>query len=106
MGLPDQHGRANIFEHYIRGLKLDPQLAPDGLAIELASATQGMTGADIAYLCQRAAMCCVKDAARAIVQDQTDIAIMRHHFDAALGLLTAAHVTDATPEPRHLLLAG
>jgi hypothetical protein len=24
----------------------------------------------------------------------------------ALGLLTAAHVTDATPEPRRLLLAG
>jgi hypothetical protein len=26
--------------------------------------------------------------------------------DTALGLLSAAHVTDATPEPRRLLLAG
>ncbi|MGD0838118.1 MAG: hypothetical protein ABSB49_15880 [Polyangia bacterium] len=30
---------------------------------------------------------------------------LRHHFDAALGLLTAAHATVATPEPQ-LLLAG
>jgi hypothetical protein len=33
----------------------------------------------------------------------TDIAITRHHFDAALGLLTAAN---AAPEPLRLLLAG
>jgi ATP-dependent Zn protease len=24
MGLPDERGRADIFEHYLRGLKLDP----------------------------------------------------------------------------------
>jgi hypothetical protein len=39
-------------------------------------------------------MCCVKDAARATDQDQTDIAIARHHFDAALSLLATAHATD------------
>jgi AAA+ superfamily predicted ATPase len=99
MGLPDEHGRADIFEHYLRPLKLDRELSPDRLAAELASATNGMTGADIAYLCQRAAMCCVKDAARATVQDQTDIAIARHHFDAALGLLTAARSTMAAHAP-------
>jgi transitional endoplasmic reticulum ATPase len=62
MGLPDERGRADIFEHYLRELKLDPRLAPDRLAADLASAAQGLTGADIAYLCQRAAMFCVKDA--------------------------------------------
>jgi hypothetical protein len=25
MGLPDDRGRADIFEHYLRGLKLDPR---------------------------------------------------------------------------------
>src|ERR1017187_6438869 len=45
MGLPDERGRADIFNHYLRGLKLDPQLAPDRLAAELASLAQGMTGA-------------------------------------------------------------
>ena len=104
MGLPDERGRADIFKHYIRGLKLDQDLSPDRLAAQLANAAQGMTGADIAYLCQRAAMCCVKDAVGA--SDLVDIAITRHHFDTALGLLATAPVTDATPEPRHLLLAG
>jgi SpoVK/Ycf46/Vps4 family AAA+-type ATPase len=61
-----------------------------------------MTGADIAYLCQRAAMFCVKDAVGAGEVNE-GIAIARHHFDAALGLLTAAN---AAPEPRRLLLAG
>jgi len=63
MGLPDDRGRADIFEHYLRGLKLDPRLTPHRLAAELASAAQGMTGADIAYVCQRAALFCVKEAA-------------------------------------------
>jgi transitional endoplasmic reticulum ATPase len=54
MGLPDETGRKDIFEHYLRGLKLDPQMTPDRLAAELASAAHGFTGADIAYLCQRA----------------------------------------------------
>jgi SpoVK/Ycf46/Vps4 family AAA+-type ATPase len=105
MGLPDEPGRADIFEHYLRALKLDPRLTPDRLAAELASAAHGFTGADIAYLCQRAAMCCVKDAV-GDAQYPTDIAIARRHFDAALGLLTTAHTSDVTPEPRHLLLAG
>jgi SpoVK/Ycf46/Vps4 family AAA+-type ATPase len=104
MGLPDERGRADIFEHYLRELKLDPSLTPDRLAAELASAAQGLTGADIAYLCQRAAMFCVKDAVGASELD--DIAIARHHFDAALRLLTTAHTTDATPQSPRLLLAG
>ena len=63
----------------------------------MAAAAQGLTGADIAYLCQRAAIFCVKQAARGS-NDASDIAIGRHHFDAALCLLTTAHATDATSE--------
>jgi SpoVK/Ycf46/Vps4 family AAA+-type ATPase len=71
----------------------------------LASATNGLTGADIAYLCQRAAMCCVKDAVSAGEANE-GIAITRHHFDAALSFLTTTHATDARPESPRLLLAG
>jgi hypothetical protein len=49
-------------------------------------------------------MCCVKEAAR--TTDQTDIAITRCHFDAALALLTPAHIDDAKQEPTRLLLVG
>jgi hypothetical protein len=44
---------APICEHYLRGLKLEPRLTPDRLAAELASAAQGLTGANIAFVCQR-----------------------------------------------------
>jgi transitional endoplasmic reticulum ATPase len=34
MGLPDEAGRKDIFEHYLRGLKLEPPLMPNRLAAE------------------------------------------------------------------------
>ena len=105
MGLPDERGRADIFGHYLRGLKLHSGLTPDRLAAEMAGAATGLTGADIAYVCQRAAMSCVKEAVRGS-SELNDIAIARHHFDAALCLLTAAHSTDATPQSPRLVLAG
>jgi hypothetical protein len=73
---------------------------PYRLAADLDSATQGLTGADIAYLCQRAVTFCTKDAVGA--SEATDVAIARRHFDAALSLLTAGHASNVTP----LLLAG
>jgi SpoVK/Ycf46/Vps4 family AAA+-type ATPase len=105
MGLPDERGRADIFGHYLRRLKLDPRLTPDRLAAEMAGAARGMTGADIAYVCQRAAMSCVKEAVRGS-SELNAIAIARHHFDAALNLLTTAHTTDAALDSPRLLLAG
>ena len=59
-----------------------------------------------AYLCQRAARACVKEAVSAGEAADGGTAIARRHFDAALLLLTAAHATEVAPEPRHLLLAG
>lgn len=61
-GLPNERGRADLFGHYLRGLKLDLQLTPDRLAAELANAAQGLTGAYVACPCQRAAMFCVGTA--------------------------------------------
>jgi SpoVK/Ycf46/Vps4 family AAA+-type ATPase len=105
MGLPDERGRAKIFEHYLRGLKLESRLTADRLATELASVAEGLTGADIAYVCQRAAMFCVKESVRSSTNTQ-DIAIARNDFDAALGHLTTEHATDAHPESLRLQLAG
>jgi hypothetical protein len=52
------------------------------LAAEMDGAATGLRGADIAYVC-RAAMFCVKEAARSS-NELSDIAIARHHFDAAV----------------------
>jgi SpoVK/Ycf46/Vps4 family AAA+-type ATPase len=82
MRLPDECGRTEIFEHYLRGLKLDPRLLPDRLAAEMAGTGQRLTGADIAFVCHLTAMFCVKDAVRGS-NEAPDIAITRRHFGAA-----------------------
>jgi len=70
----------------------------------LASRTDRLTGADIAYLCRQAAMLCVKEAT-SVSRAAGDIAIARHHFDAAFDALTVARSSDATQERPRLLLA-
>ena len=67
----------------MQGLKLADGIDRDRLAAELAAATPGFTGADIAYTCQRAALLCVKEAS--IAPDQpADLAITADHFHAAI----------------------
>ncbi|XP_051975745.1 AFG3-like protein 1 [Xyrauchen texanus] len=56
LGPPDIKGRASIFKVHLRPLKLDPALDRDGIARKMAAATPGFTGADIANLCNEAAL--------------------------------------------------
>ncbi|XP_051546321.1 AFG3-like protein 1 [Myxocyprinus asiaticus] len=56
IGPPDIKGRASIFKVHLRPLKLDPGLDRDGIARKMAAATPGFTGADIANLCNEAAL--------------------------------------------------
>jgi hypothetical protein len=60
---------------------------------------------DIAYVCQQVAMFCVKEAARGASELQ-DVAIARHHFDAALCLVTPAPPAAPALDSPRLLLAG
>jgi AAA+ superfamily predicted ATPase len=83
MGPPDETGRAAIFRHYLEPLVLNPALDRDRLVRELASLTPGLTGADIAHLCQSAARHCVKDASR-IDPPPVALAIRETHFRMAL----------------------
>jgi SpoVK/Ycf46/Vps4 family AAA+-type ATPase len=84
MGPPDEEGRRAIFRHHMHGLKLAEGIDRDHLAAELAAATTGFTGADIAYTCQRAALLCVKEASAAPEQPAT-LAITAGHFRAAIA---------------------
>ena len=105
MGLPDQRARAAIFEHYLRALKLAPRLEPDRLAAELAAATPDLTGADIAFVCQRAALLCVREAVAGSSAPQ-DLAIARGHLLAAAAQLASSRSASPTPLSRPLLFAG
>lgn len=56
IGPPDIKGRASIFKVHLRPIKLDPNMDRDGLARKMAAATPGFTGADIANVCNEAAL--------------------------------------------------
>ena len=84
MGPSDQKGRKAIFLHHMKGLKLADGIDRDHLAAELAVASSGFTGADIAYTCQRAALLCVKEASKA-PEPPNDIAITADHFRTAVA---------------------
>ncbi|XP_023119143.2 AFG3-like protein 1 [Amphiprion ocellaris] len=56
IGPPDIKGRASIFKVHLRPIKLDPSLDKDSLARKMAAATPGFTGADIANVCNEAAL--------------------------------------------------
>ncbi|KAG1934097.1 AFG3-like protein 1 [Pimephales promelas] len=56
LGPPDIKGRASIFRVHLRPLKLDPGVDRDAIARKMAAATPGFTGADIANVCNEAAL--------------------------------------------------
>ncbi|XP_008304268.1 AFG3-like protein 1 [Stegastes partitus] len=56
MGAPDLKGRASIFKVHLRPLKLDSSIDAQALARKLAALTPGFTGADIASVCNEAAL--------------------------------------------------
>ncbi|XP_077424357.1 mitochondrial inner membrane m-AAA protease component AFG3L1 isoform X2 [Vanacampus margaritifer] len=56
IGPPDIKGRASIYRVHLRPIKLDPNVDKDMLARKMAAATPGFTGADIANVCNEAAL--------------------------------------------------
>jgi transitional endoplasmic reticulum ATPase len=105
MGLPDALGRRALFEHFMQGPKLADGIDRDELAASLAASAEGLTGADIAFVCRRAAMLCVKEAVRR-PQETESIALTAAHFRAALVHVSASS-SNATPSDfRHLRTAG
>nr|XP_056718386.1 AFG3-like protein 1 [Euleptes europaea] len=56
IGPPDIKGRASIFKVHLRPLRLDVDISKDALARKMAAWTPGFTGADIANVCNEAAL--------------------------------------------------
>ncbi|XP_037835742.1 AFG3-like protein 1 [Kryptolebias marmoratus] len=75
LGLPDIKDRASIFKVHLRPLKLDPSLNLEVLSRKLAALTPGFTGAEIANVCNEAAL----RAARHL-----DQCINAEHFEQAV----------------------
>lgn len=56
IAIPDKTGRSEIFEIHMRGMPIEDDVVID----EIAAATHGYVGADIAALCREAAMCALR----------------------------------------------
>ncbi|XP_042353617.1 AFG3-like protein 2 isoform X2 [Plectropomus leopardus] len=77
IGPPDIKGRASIFKVHLRPLKLDGELDKDALAKKMAALTPGFSGADIANVCNEAALIAARHLSDAINQKHFEQAIER-----------------------------
>ncbi|CAL8277707.1 unnamed protein product [Lota lota] len=77
IGHPDIKGRASIFKVHLRPLKLDLNMDKDALARKMAALTPGFSGADIANVCNEAALIAARHLADAIDQTHFEQAIER-----------------------------
>lgn len=76
-GPPDIKGRASIFKVHLRPLRLEAELDKEALARKMAALTPGFSGADIANVCNEAALIAARHLADAIGQKHFEQAIER-----------------------------
>uniref|UniRef100_A0A3Q1IZD6 AAA+ ATPase domain-containing protein n=1 Tax=Anabas testudineus TaxID=64144 RepID=A0A3Q1IZD6_ANATE len=77
IGPPDIKGRASIFKVHLRPLKLEVGMDKDALAKKMAALTPGFSGADIANVCNEAALIAARHLSDAINQKHFEQAIER-----------------------------
>ncbi|XP_063802003.1 AFG3-like protein 1 [Pseudophryne corroboree] len=77
IGPPDIKGRASIFKVHLRPLKLPESLSKDALSRKLAALTPGFTGADIANVCNEAALIAARHLNEFVVEKHFEQAIER-----------------------------
>ncbi|XP_077579840.1 mitochondrial inner membrane m-AAA protease component AFG3L2 isoform X1 [Stigmatopora nigra] len=77
IGPPDIKGRVSIFKVHLRPLKLDPNANKEGLARKMAALTPGFSGADIANVCNEAALIAARHLCDAIEEKHFEQAIER-----------------------------
>ncbi|XP_032420987.1 mitochondrial inner membrane m-AAA protease component AFG3L2 isoform X1 [Xiphophorus hellerii] len=77
IGPPDIKGRASIFKVHLRPLKLSTDLDKDALAKKMAALTPGFSGADIANVCNEAALIAARHLSDTINQKHFEQAIER-----------------------------
>ncbi|KAM8876528.1 mitochondrial inner membrane m-AAA protease component AFG3L1-like isoform 3-T3 [Synchiropus picturatus] len=74
---PDIKGRASIFKVHLKPLKLDSSINIDALARKMASLTPGFTGADIANVCNEAALIAARHLNRHVKEVHFEQAVDR-----------------------------
>lgn len=97
---PDKKGRQDLFQHYLSTIKLSYDTMEKNkvtnLASNLADTTAGFSGADIANICNEAAMLAVRDKLTKVEP---------HHFDDAIDRVVAgsSNLKKYSPEEKHVI---
>ncbi|KAJ8011124.1 hypothetical protein DPEC_G00054930 [Dallia pectoralis] len=77
IGHPDIKGRSSIFKVHLRPLKMDAEMDKEALARKMAALTPGFSGADIANVCNEAALIAARHLADSINHKHFELAIER-----------------------------
>jgi transitional endoplasmic reticulum ATPase len=84
---PDLKARAEIFKVHTAGKPLGKSITLEGLAKE----TEGLVGADIASICQKASLLAIREFLESKEEDLEKLAIEKKYFTAAMNDETTHH---------------
>ena len=84
---PDLQAREEIFKVHTRGKPLGKNISLESLASE----TEGLVGADIASICQKASLLAIREFLESEEQDLEQLAIDKKYFVAAMKDATTNH---------------
>ncbi|MFN0070620.1 MAG: AAA family ATPase [Chloroflexota bacterium] len=91
VGLPDENDRAEILRIHLRDAALEGDLTIGGLIRYLLPVTDGLSGADLAFMCQTAKLDAMQE-----VEFQSAPRLAPRHFDAVLPELAREERSDGT----------
>jgi transitional endoplasmic reticulum ATPase len=98
--LPDEADRRQIFLVHLRGKPLAPDVDGDRLAMELAARTTGLSGADIALACNKAAFAAVRRAIDRMARGK-ERPIRMEAADLERALADVTHATGGESHTSH-----
>jgi transitional endoplasmic reticulum ATPase len=87
---PDLKGREEIFKVHTKGKPLEKNITPASLARE----TDGLVGADIASICQKASLLAIREFLESKEEDLERLIIEKKHFMEAMKGATTHHILD------------
>jgi transitional endoplasmic reticulum ATPase len=87
---PDLKGREEIFKVHTKGKPLEKNITPASLARE----TDGLVGADIASICQKASLLAIREFLESKEEDLERLTIEKKHFMEAMKGAATHHLLD------------
>ncbi len=92
MGLPDAEGRAAIFRRHLARMATADGVDTDSLA----GLTSGLSGAEIAGICRRSGLACIKEAVAGGSDGTDDVRIEARHLVESIEAMGVSRLVPLT----------